>query len=138
MAVGSTTGLVSVLIPLDRAFLLAFSQRSLRHLSERESLSIDRDKGDREKARTFTDIVQDFRCSKGTHVDLRSQHDPPDGSEPRHLSANVQVHIAKVDPAPQSRLCHEPLRVALGSDPSPDPELSQDPTMHLCVCSELP
>ena len=34
--------------------------------------------------------------------------------------------------------CHEPLRVALGSDPSPEPELSQDPTMHLRVCRELP
>ena len=46
--------------------------------------------------------------------------------------------IAKVVPAPRSRLCHEPLRVTLGSDPSPEPELSQHPTIHLCVCSELP
>ena len=38
------------------------------------------------KSRTFTDIVQDFKFSKGTHVDLRSQSDPPEGSEPRHLS----------------------------------------------------
>ena len=63
----------------------------LRHLSERESLSIDRDKGDKEIARTFTDIVQDFRFSKGAHVDLRSQHDPPDGIEPRHLSGKIFV-----------------------------------------------
>ena len=26
------------------------------------------------------------KFSKGTHVDLRSQSDPPEGSEPRHLS----------------------------------------------------
>ena len=70
--------------------LLRCALEHLRHLSEREkSLSIDQDKGDREKARTFTDIVQDFRFSKGTHVDLRSQHDPPDGSEPRHLSGKI-------------------------------------------------
>ena len=43
----------------------------------------------KEKARTFTDIVQDFRFSKGSHVDLRSQHDPPDGTEPRHLSGQI-------------------------------------------------
>ena len=61
----------------------------LRHLSERESLSLDRDKGVEERARTFTDIVQDFRFSKGTHVDLRSQSDPPEGSEPRHLSGRI-------------------------------------------------
>ena len=63
----------------------------LRLLSERESLSIDRDKGDMGKARTFTDIVQDFQFSKGTHVDLRGQPDPPDGSEPRHLSEKIFV-----------------------------------------------
>ena len=40
--------------------LLRCAPEHLRHLSERESLSIDRDKGDKEKARTFTDIVQDF------------------------------------------------------------------------------
>ena len=56
--------------------LLRCALEHLRHLSERESLSIDRDKGDREKARTFTDVVQDFRFSKGTHVDLGSQHGP--------------------------------------------------------------
>ena len=28
----------------------------------------------------FTDIVQDLRFSKGAHVELRSQHDPPDGT----------------------------------------------------------
>ena len=32
-----------------------------------------------ERARTFTDVVQDFEFSKGTHVDLRSQSDPPEG-----------------------------------------------------------
>ena len=41
--------------------LLRCAPEHLRHLSERESLSIDRDKGDKDKARTFTDIVQDFR-----------------------------------------------------------------------------
>ena len=46
-------------------------------------------KGDTEKVRTFTDFVQDFRFSKGTHVDLRSQPDPLDGSERRHLSGKV-------------------------------------------------
>ena len=71
--------------------LLRCAPEHLRHLSERESLSIDRDKGDREKARTFTDIVQDFRFSKGTDVDLRSQRDPPGGSEPRHLSGKMFV-----------------------------------------------
>ena len=50
--------------------LLRFAPEHLRHLRERESLSIGRDKGDKDEARTFTDIVQDFRFSKGTHVDL--------------------------------------------------------------------
>ena len=58
--------------------LLRCAPEHMRHLSERESLSIDRDEDDKEKVRTFTDIVQDFRFSKGAHVDLRSQHDPPD------------------------------------------------------------
>ena len=71
--------------------LLQCAPEHLRYLSERESLSIDRDKGDKDKARTFTGIVQDFRSSKGTHVDLRSQHDPPGGSEPRHLSGKIFV-----------------------------------------------
>ena len=71
--------------------LLRCAPEHLRHLSERESLSIDRDEGDIDKARTFTDIVQDFRFSKGTHVDLRSQHDPPDGSEPRYFSGKIFV-----------------------------------------------
>ena len=69
--------------------LLRCAAEHLRHLSERESLSIDGDKGDREKARTLTDIFQDFRFSKGTHLDLRSQHDFPDGSEPRHFSGKI-------------------------------------------------
>ena len=60
--------------------LLRRAPEHLRHLSERESLSIDRDKGNKDKARTFIAIVQDFRLSKGTHVNLRSQRDPPDGS----------------------------------------------------------
>ena len=38
-------------------------------------LSIDPDKGNAGKARTFTDIAQDFHFSKGTHVDLRRQPD---------------------------------------------------------------
>ena len=71
--------------------LLRCAPEHLRHLSERESLSIDRDTGDKDKARTFTDIVQDFRFSKGAHVDLRSQHDPPDGTEPRHFSGKIFV-----------------------------------------------
>ena len=71
--------------------LLRCALEHLRHLSERESLSIDGDKGDKDKARTFTDIVQDFRFSKGANVDLRSQHDPPDGTEPRHLSGQIFV-----------------------------------------------
>ena len=65
--------------------LMRCAPEHLRHLSERESLSLDQEKGVEEKARTFTDIVQDFKFSKGTHVDLRSQSDPPEGSEPRHL-----------------------------------------------------
>ena len=71
--------------------LLRCAPEHLRHLSDRESLSIDRDTDDKEKARTFTDIVQDFRFSKGAHVDLRSQHDPPDGTAPRHLSGKSFV-----------------------------------------------
>ena len=71
--------------------LLRCAPEHLRHLSERESLSNDGDRGDREKAGTFTDVVQDFRFSKGTHADLRSQHDPPAGSEPRHLSGKIFV-----------------------------------------------
>ena len=50
----------------------------LRHLSERESLSLDRDKEVEE--RTFKDIVQ---------VLGRSQSDPPDGSELQHLSGQI-------------------------------------------------
>ena len=46
------------------------------------------------ESRTFTDIVQDFKCSKGTHVDLRSQSDPPEGSEPRHLSGRFFLRTA--------------------------------------------
>ena len=46
-------------------------------------------KGVEEKARTFTDIAQDFKFSKGTHVDLRSQSDLPEGSEPRHLNGRI-------------------------------------------------
>ena len=49
----------------------------------------------------------------------------------------VHVRIVKTDHIPRSRLCHEPLRVALDSDPSPEPEMSQGPTMRPCVCSEL-
>ena len=63
--------------------LLRCAPEHLRHLSERESLSIDRDNGDKDKARTFTDIVQDLRFSKDAHVDLRSQHD--------HLSGKIFV-----------------------------------------------
>ena len=50
--------------------LMRCAPEHLRHLSERESLSLDRDKGVEERPRTFTDIVQDFTFSKGTHVDL--------------------------------------------------------------------
>ena len=57
----------------------------LRHLSERESLSIDRDRGDRVKARTFTDI-----------------HDPPDGSEPPHLSGKIFVRTPTLMPGTSS------------------------------------
>ena len=95
--------------------LLRCAPEHLRHLSERESLSIDRDKGDNDKARTFTDIVQDFRFSKSTHVDLRSQHDLPDGSEPRHLSGKIFVRTPTEMPETsssgmrtQSRLVVEP------------------------------
>ena len=63
--------------------LLRCAPEHLRHLSERENLSIDRDTGDKDKARTFTDIVQDLRFSKDAHVDLRSQHD--------HLSGKIFV-----------------------------------------------
>ena len=82
--------------------LLRCAPEHLRHLSERESLSIDRDKDDKEKARTFTDIVQDFRFSKGAHVDLRSQHDPPDGTEPRHLSGKIFVRTPTEMPGSSS------------------------------------
>ena len=57
-------------------------------LNEKVCHSIEK-KGVEEKARTFTDIVQDFKFSKGTHVDLRSQSDPPEGSELRHLSGRI-------------------------------------------------
>ena len=56
----------------------------------------------KEKARTFTDIVQDFRFSKGAHVDLRSQHDPPDGTEPRHLSGQIFVRTPTEMPGSSS------------------------------------
>ena len=71
---------------LDRGVrsLMRCAPKHLRHLSEHESVSLDRDKGVEERARTFTDIVQDFKFSKGTPVDLRSPSDPPEGSEPRH------------------------------------------------------
>ena len=82
--------------------LLRCAPEHLRHLSERERLSIDRDKGDKEKARTFTNIVQDFRFSKGTHVDLRSQQDPLDGSEPRHLSGKKFVRTPTEMPGTSS------------------------------------
>ena len=82
--------------------LLRCAPEHFRHLSERERLSIDRDKGDKEKARTFTDIVQDFRFSKGTHVDLRSQQDPLDGSEPRHLSGKKFVRTPTEMPGTSS------------------------------------
>ena len=59
-------------------------------------------KGDREKARTFTDIVQDFGFSKGTHVNLRSQHDPPVGSEPRHFSGKIFVRTPTEIPGTSS------------------------------------
>ena len=76
----------------------------LRHLSERESLSLDREKGVEEKGRTCTDIVQDFKFSKGTHVDLRSQSDPPEGSEPRHLSGRIFFENANRDVWNESRV----------------------------------
>ena len=82
--------------------LLRCAPEHFRHLSERESLSIDGDEGERDKARTFTDIVQDFRFSKGTHIDLRSQHDPPDGSEPRHLSGKIFVRTPTETPGTSS------------------------------------
>ena len=82
--------------------LLRCALDHLRHLNERESLSIDRDKGDREKARTFTDIVQDFGFSKGTHVNLRSQYDPPGGSEPRHFSGKIFVRTPTEMPGTSS------------------------------------
>ena len=101
----------------------------LRHLNERESLSIDRDKGDREKARTFADIVQDFGFSKGAHVDLRSQYDPPVGSEPRHISGKIFVRTPTVLPGTSSsgmRTETSPLlyRAAMNdsSEPKPAPE----------------
>ena len=65
--------------------LLRCALEHLRHLSVRESLALDPDKKATEKARTFTDIVcNDFKFSSGTHADLRSQPDSPDGPEPRH------------------------------------------------------
>ena len=82
--------------------LLRCAPEHLRLLSERESLSIDRAKGDKDKARTFTDIVRDFRFSKGTHVDLRSQHDSLDGSEPRHLSGKIFVRTPTEMPGTSS------------------------------------
>ena len=57
----------------------------LRHLSERESSALDQDKRGHGESPDFTDIAQDFQFSSGTYVDLRSQPDPPDESEPRHI-----------------------------------------------------
>ena len=57
-------------------------------LNEKVCHSIET-KGVEERARTFTDIVQVFKFSKGTHVDLRSQSDQREGSEPRHLSGRI-------------------------------------------------
>ena len=79
--------------------LLRCAPEHLRRLSERESLSIDRGKDDKEKAQTFTDIVQDFRFSKGAHVDLRSQHDPPDERQqkmPGSSSSGMRTEIRLV------------------------------------------
>ena len=53
------------------------------------------------------------------------------------VSQVLRCTSRKVDLVPRSRLCHELLHVALGSDPFPKPELSQDPCMHPCVCSKL-
>ena len=44
--------------------LMRCAPEHLRHLSERESLSLDRDKEVKERPRTSTDIVQDFKFSK--------------------------------------------------------------------------
>ena len=58
--------------------LLRCAPEHLRHLSERESLSNDGDKRRQgESWNVHGHVVQDFRFSKGTHADLRSQHDPP-------------------------------------------------------------
>ena len=57
------------------------------HLNICDSVSRSRKK--KSKKKLVTDIVQDFKFSKGTHVDLRSQSDPPEGSEPRHLSGRI-------------------------------------------------
>ena len=99
-----STHFITILESTPRSFLERHrgNCRSRVSLSERESLSIDRDKGDKEKARTFTDIVQDFRFSKGAHVDLRSQHDPPDGIEPRHLGGKIFVRTRTEMPGPSS------------------------------------
>ena len=43
--------------------LMRCAPKHFRHLSERESLSLDREKEVEEKTRTFTDIVQDFKFS---------------------------------------------------------------------------
>ena len=119
--------------------LLRCAPENLRYLSERESLSIDRDKGDKDKARTFTDIVQDFRFSKGTHADLRSQHDPPDGSEPRHLSGKIFVRTPTEMPGTSSsgmrtetRPVVEPTVIASATNlenPMPATHDSSEPTV---------
>ena len=67
----------------------------LRLLSERESLSIDRDKGDMGKARRFADILaQDLpNVSKSTHVDFQSSPTLLIGPSQRHLRCLEQVQV---------------------------------------------
>ena len=118
--------------------LLLCALEHLRHLSERGSLSIDRDKGGKDRARTFTNIVQDFRFSKGAHVDLRSQCDPPDGTEPRHLSGKIFVRTPTETPGSSSsgtrtetRLVVEPTVIPSATNlenPMPAMHDSSEPT----------
>ena len=111
--------------------LMRCAPEHLRHLSERESLSLDRDKGVQERARTFTDIVQEFKFSKGTHVDLRSQTDPPDGSEPRNLSGKKILRTpTETSGTSSSEATTKTILVVEPPIGSSDTKL-EDPTTHL-------
>ena len=90
-------------------------------------------KGDKDEARTFTGI---FRFSKGTHVDLRSQHDPPGGSEPRHLSGKIFVRRPTEMPGTSSSGMRTETRLVVEPTPFRAPQNLENPMLATHVSSE--